>query len=244
MTHKKTRQLIILNAFIVILNIALFSNALLGLKLFTGPLPQIAIAWGAILISLIVFIKGNSEILRKREIRLLTQNIQSLDGCIPVFKEALHNGDVFDDNIRKNIDQINRFKRKQDTIKDLLTQKFSPNELSYRKFTSVLQDVDSVVYMNMRGILNKIAAFDTAEYETMQRRGIHDDRFSQEKWDIYNEYIRFVDVATRTNEDIILKLDKMLLEISRFNTLGDSDIQKLPAIIEMDELIKNAKLYK
>ena len=42
----------------------------------------------------------------------------------------------------------------------------------------------------------------------------------------------------------MLKLDKMLLEISRYNSLEDGDVRKLPALAEMDELIKNAKLYK
>ena len=43
----------------------------------------------------------------------------------------------------------------------------------------------------------------------------------KEKLDIYNEYIDFVDNATRTNEEILLKLDKILLEISKYNSLEE-----------------------
>ena len=61
---------------------------------------------------------------------------------------------------------------------------------------------------------------------------------------IYNEYIDFVKKATIMNEEILLKLDKILFEVSKYNSLEDGEVKELPAIIEMDELIKNAKLYK
>jgi len=243
MSPKKKRQLIILNAAIILLDAALFSNALLGLSLFAGSALSVSLAWTAVVASVFAFFKGNSMILNKHETRLLLQNINSLESCVSVFEEAIHNGDVFDENILKNIEQIKRFRRKYDTIKDILLQKFSAGEMSFQKFDGVLTDIEKVIYMNMRSILNKISAFDMEEYETIQKKGFYGE-FSQEKMNIYNEYIDFVNNATKTNEDILLKLDKMLLEISRYNSLEDGDIQKLPAIVEMDELIKNANLYK
>ena len=242
MSPKRKRQFLILNLFIIIVNIVIFSKPILGLALFSGTALSIGIAWTTIVASVIIFFKGNSVLLKKEETRFLAKNIHSLSDCISVFEEAIHNGDVFDEDILKNIKQIKRFNRKNNTIKDILLQKFSSNELSFQKFSSVLQDVEDVIYANMRSILNKISAFDIDEYESLQKG--KKNEFSEEKMYIYNEYINFVNNATNTNEDILLKLDKMLLEISRYNSLEDGDIQKLPAIIEMDELIKNANLYK
>jgi len=244
LSPRKIRQMILLNAAIVIVNTVLFSNALLGLSLLSGSALSISVAWTVILGSVFAFFKGNSAILNKPETRLLLQNINSLDSCISVFEEAIHNGDVFDENILKNIEQIKRFRRKQATIKDILLQKFSESEMSFQKFSGVLQEVENVIYMNMRSILNKISAFDMDEYESMRKKMSHDYKFSQEKMDIYNEYIEFVNNATDNNESILLKLDKMLLELSRYNSMESGDVQKLPAMIEMDELIKNANLYK
>ena len=244
MRPRRIKQLILLNSAIVLFNIALFSNALLGLALFSGSALSISIAWTALLGSVFVFVKGNTQIISRPETRILLQNVNSLDSCVAVFEEAIHNGDVFDENILRNIEQIKRFRRKHDTIKDMLLQKFSAEELSYQKFMGVLLEVENVIYMNMRSILNKISAFDVAEYEAMQRKGFHDDALAREKLGIYNEYISFVDRATKTNEEILLKLDRMLLEISRYSSLDDGDVRRLPAIIEIDELIKNASLYK
>ena len=244
MDSKKRWQFIILNSAIILINIALFSNALLGLSLVAGTVASVSLAWIAVAFSAAAFFKGNSLIMKTKEIRFLTQNINTLSDCIPVFKEAVNNGDVFDDNIHDNIEQIRRFTRKYDTIKDMLLQKFSAEEMSFQKFNDVLKEVEKVIYMNMRSILNKIAAFDIAEYGALQYNEFQGDELTQEKINIYNEYIDFVSGATKTNEEIILKLDKMLLEISRYNSLEGGDVNKLPAIIEMDELIKHAGLYK
>ena len=244
MSNKKKKKFILLNLSIILVNVLLFSNAFAGLGLFTGSTLTISLAWTAVVLSAVLFVTGNKELLKTKETRFLMQGIQSLEDCVPVLKEAMQNGDVFDENITKNLEQVKRFKRKYGTIHDLLKQKFSVNEMSFQKFNGVLQAVENVVYMNMRSILNKIAAFDMEEYESMQRRGFQEDALSREKREIYNEYIRFVTEATSVNEDILLKMDKMLLEISRYNTLEGGDVQSLPAMIEMDALIQHANLYK
>ena len=244
MSSRKRMKLIILNTAIVLANIALFSKALLGLSLLAGTALSISVAWTSIAASAFAFIRGNSLLLKQPETRLLLQDVNSLESCVAVFEEAIHHGDVFDEDILKNIEQIKRFRRKQATIKDILLQKFNTGEMSFQKFNGVLADIENVFYMNMRSILNKISAFDIDEYEAMQKKGFRADEMSHEKMAIYNEYIVFVKNATKANEDILLKMDRMLLEISRYNSLEDGDVQRLPAVIEMDELIKNANLYK
>jgi len=245
MNPKKRRSFFLLNGAIVIINILLFSKAFLGLDFFGGTTLSVSAAWTAALISVIVLIGGNNRILGKKEPpHLLAQKVYTLNDCVAALRKALHHGDLFDDNIHKNIEQIERFKRKGSTIKNVLLQKFSANEMSFHKFSGVLQDVENVICMNVRSILNKITAFDIEEYGAMQRERLPDDELARQKMVIYNDYIDFVSNATMTNETILLKLDQMLLEISRYNSLEDGDVQRLPAMIEMDELIHNVKLYK
>lgn len=216
----------------------------LGFSLFSGNILTIGLSWFEIIASIIIFMKGNLYILRKNEMHLLAKEIQSLDDCTSVFEEAIHNGDVFDENIVKNIEQIKRFSRKRDTINDILKQKFSIEEITYQKFSDVLKEVEKIFLVNMRSIINKISAFDIEEYESTFGNKKSKPNISKEKMDIYNQYIEFVNNSTNINEEILLKLDKMILEISQYNTIDGGDIKKMPAIIEMDELIKNAGLYK
>ena len=244
MSAKKKRQLILLNLAIIIINIILFSNVFLGFSLFKGTVLSIGISWVTVLLSIGAFVKGNMSILKNDEMLLLAKDVKTLDDCVSVFEEAIYNGDVFDENIKKNIDQIKRFTRKYNTINDILLQKFSSDEMTFQKFSDVLKEVEKVIYMNMRSIINKISAFDMEEYENILKNKIDRKTIPQEKLDIYDKYIQFVNESTNINEEILLKLDKMILEISQYNTIDGGDIKKMPAIIEMDELIKNAKHYK
>lgn len=244
MSAKKKRQLVILNAIIIIVNIAMFSNMFLGFSLLEGTVFQLCISWLTVIASVVVFVKGNLSILKNEEIHVLARDVKTLEDCTSVFEEAIHNGDVFDNNIKKNMEQIKRFTRKYNAIKDMLLQKFSADEITYKKFMSVLNDVQKVIYMNMKSIINKMSAFDVEEYEGIVGNKANQKFISQEKMDIYNTYIKFVNEATDVNEEILLKLDKMVLEISQYNTIDGGDIKKMPALMEMDELIKNAKRYK
>jgi len=244
MIPKKKIQLLLLNSAIVLGNVCLFSNALLGVSLVSGTALSMSLGWSAVVGSFYAFVKGNSMIMKKSETRGLIQNINSLESCVAVFEAAIRDGDVFDDHMLKNIAQIKRFRKKQATINDILLQKFSSNEMSFQKFSGVLQEIENVIYMNMRSILNKVSVFDEDDYNQIMQGEWSGSKFSQEKMEIYEDYIKFVDNATMTNENILLKLDKMLLEISDYNSVDSDDIQQLPAVAELDELIKHAKLYK
>ena len=56
MRPKKRMQLLILNGTIIAANIALFSNAFLGLSLFAGTALTMSLAWGAIVASGAAFV--------------------------------------------------------------------------------------------------------------------------------------------------------------------------------------------
>jgi len=245
MSPKKIFQLFLINLLIIIANVSVFSKAFLGFSLLFGSTLSMSVAWFTLLGSITSFAYFNRRILlTQNNYSIISQKINSLDDCVEVFEKAINNGDTFDDDILKNLSQIKRFKRKMNTIVEILQQKFSVEEITYQKFDNVLNEVEEVLYMNMKSILNKIAAFDIEEYESLQKRNFPPNEVSEEKMNIYRDYISFVQNATKTNEDILLKLDKVLLELSKYDSLEGEQIQELPAITEIDELIKNAKLYK
>ena len=61
---------------------------------------------------------------------------------------------------------------------------------------------------------------------------------------MYEEYITFVKDSVEDNEEILLKLDKVLLELSKFNSLDDGELENMNAIKDVDELISKINLYK
>ena len=61
---------------------------------------------------------------------------------------------------------------------------------------------------------------------------------------MYEQYVSFVRESTEDNEQILLKLDKVLLELSKFNSLEDGELENMNAMKDIDDLITKIKLYK
>jgi len=145
------------------------------------------------------------------------------------------------------LDQIERLQKKNKTIRDILLQIFSSSEMSYNKFDAVIAEVEKIFFLNIRSILNKLNAFDEEDYDFVRKEheaGAFSEQFMEDKFKVYSEYINFVKAAAEDNEQILLKLDRLLLEISDLNCLESGQLEQMDGMIEIDNLIKQAKYYK
>ena len=98
--------------------------------------------------------------------------------------------------------------------------------------------------MNLRGIINKLNVFDEEEYnQILNKQTQFSRRIVDEKKKIYKEYIAFIEHSIEDNEQILLKLDQLVLEFSKFNSLEEKEIERMPAMQRIDELIGKAKFY-
>lgn len=144
-------------------------------------------------------------------------------------------------------DQIERLQRKNKTIRDILLQVFSASEISYSKFDAVIADVEKIFFMNIRSIINKLNAFDEGDYNFIRKKseaGDFSEQFMKEKFKVYDEYIAFMKAAAEDNEQILLKLDKLLLEISGLNSIESGQLEQMAGMIEIDNLIKQTRDWK
>lgn len=246
MRAEKILKIAGLNTGIAMLDITLFSPGLLGLQL--GGASVFATAFGAtvIIMSGIGLVLGNYKLLFQKEKIIQTNEIKSVMDCIDALEQNREKK-TFSNDIAAILEQIERFQKKKNTIKDILLQKFSSTEISYSKFNGVILEIENVFYINVKSIVNKLNAFDEEDYNLIRKKNM-DTKFSkefiQEKISIYNEYINFVKASTEDNEQILLKLDKLLLEISKLNSLEDGEIENMSAMKEIDELINKTKFYK
>lgn len=65
-----------------------------------------------------------------------------------------------------------------------------------------------------------------------------------EQLKIYNEHISYVRGLVEMNENILTKLDGLLLEISKLDDLNEEELEKMAAIQEINSLIEQTKYYK
>ncbi|MFB3765310.1 MAG: hypothetical protein ACE14P_08690 [Methanotrichaceae archaeon] len=245
MDRKKLIKLLSLNLGIAAANIITFSPGLIGIELGASAL---ATAFGStfIFLSGAGLIYGNYKLLTGSENVIPTNKIMTVEDYIEALN--IHKGlKTFEEIIDLLFDQIERLQKKNKIIRGILLQIFSTSEISYKKFDMVLVEVEKIFFMNIRSILNKLDAFDEEDYNFIRKKhevGAFSQQFMEEKFKVYNEYITFVKAATENNEQILLKLDKLLLEISGLNTVESDQLEQMAGMIEIDNLIKEAKYYK
>ncbi len=153
---------------------------------------------------------------------------------------------TFEETVDLLLDQIERLKKKNKIIRDILLQNWSAS-IAYKKFDAAISEVEKIFFMNIRSIINKLKAFDEEDYNFIIKKreeGAFSKQFIEEKFRVYDEYITFVKAATEYNEQILLKLDKLLLEISDLNCIERDQLDKLPGMIEITNLIEQARQYK
>lgn len=244
MQKKKIIKLAVLNVIIILINIILFSNAFVGIDFSGGSILSRSIGYVVIIMSIVVFIVGNYNILRIEQKEVEPQyEIKSLEDCKPAINFHIRDKDVFDNQLDFILNQIDGFTNKKSTIDKILLQKFTPEEMSYRNFQNVLFQVEDMMFNNIKSIVNRISAFDEQEYLKLQKHATMSET-SRSRLNIYQEYIDYVNQALESNEQILLRLEHLLSELSKLNSFESGEIEQLPAMREIDDLINKAKWYK
>lgn len=246
MRNSKFISLIKINSAIVILNIVLFSPGLLNIEIGGRSIFKTALGVTIITMSIIIFIIGNYSILMKEDNDINIYKVVTSDDCIEALNENKYKK-IFSSDIDILLEQIDRIENKVDTIEDILIQKFSISEMSYKKFNYVILDIKNLFYVNIKSIINKINIFDQNEYKKINKRinnETNQNKILIEKINMYKEYITFVKNAIEDNEEILLRLDKVLLELSKFNSLDEGELENMSAMDNIDDLISKIKLYK
>ena len=246
MTMQKNQivKMLILNISIAAVNVFVFSDGLMDLDFGDSPMDT-ALIVAVVFVSLGVFGYGNYALLGNQPKSKSLMNPETSEDCILTLRN--NRVKTFTKETETILLQTDRFTSKKVTINDILMQKFDPGEMSFNKFDGAVNEVEKVFYMNIKSILNRLNAFDEGDYLLIRRPSAakkFSESFIQSKLAIYQEYIDFVKEAIEDNEEILLKLDKLLLEISKFNSLEDGEVENMSAMKEIDELINKTKYYK
>ncbi|CAI6080754.1 hypothetical protein [Cohnella sp. JJ-181] len=225
-------------------NILALSPAFGGVTI-GGSAFETALGVTLLIASAIALIYGSYNWLYKTPIVLTTRPIKTRED----FASALApfgRSRVLAEDISAALEQMDRMDKKKATLLKVLHQRFDPTEMSFSKFSSVADEVENLFYLNIKSVLNRLGVFDEAEYERVMTRksARYSPKLLQEKTDFYNAYMSYIKHAIGTNEEMLLQLDKLLLEISRLDSIEPGDIERMPAMVEIDSLIKQTKYYK
>lgn len=244
LTDNKYIKLLGIIVGVVVVNILVLSPGFIGVTIGESALTT---AFGVTLlfVSALVLVYGSYVLLFKQPVVIPIKQIKTHEDYVEALNQY-RRVKALGMDITLALEQLDRMIKKKDTLLNVLNQRFEPTELSYKKFASVVQEVEKLFYLNVRSILNRLNVFDESEFESVMNN--KSTRFSrellQEKTNVYNEYLSFMKSSLGSNEEILLKLDKLLLEISRLDSFEPGDIENMPCMQEIDSLIKQTKYYK
>ncbi|MFS0724585.1 hypothetical protein [Paenibacillus sp. 1P07SE] len=229
--------------------VVVLSPGLLGLDLVAGGTMERAAGITVLVMSGLVLLYGTYQLLLRPEPPAVTVKVGELRSHEDYAAALDAYGAV--DGLQKEMehgrDQLRRMSVRRRSLNALLAERFEPGELSYTKFMRVIQEVEQLFYRNIRGMLNKLDVFDAADFRNFAKRhqtSSFSSRLVQEKTGLYREYMAAMSGYLEANEEILLKLDKLLLEISRLSSSDYRNVEEMPCMREIDALIKHTKLYR
>ncbi|WP_276357907.1 hypothetical protein [Cohnella caldifontis] len=244
LTTAKWMKLLSLIIGAAIFNIIILSPGFVGITIGENALST-AIGVTLLLASALAVIYGCNMILMRKPVHIQAKLPQSYDEYPEALRRFRRIVGVEDD-IALILEQIERIRKKKETLFNVLNQRFAPEEMSHKKFASVTEEVEKLFYLNIRSLLNRLSVVDERDFERAMAR--RKTRLSpdvlQERATLYNDFLAFLKNCVDTNEEILLKLDKLLVEISNLDSLSPGDIENMPGMQEIDLLIKQTKLYK
>ncbi len=249
-------KILLLNLGIALLNVILFSKGLVGLT-FTRGAVTTALAVTAVVMSLIAFGYGNYTLLFSEP---KTQPVKFLKGTefstSKEYIDALSDAkgkNVFDECIDNAIEQVYRMDDKDKALDSILEQFFEPQEITFTRFQNAIDSVKAIFFNNIKKMINRMMIFDYKDYKKLVQK-IHYSRNVNgvgvnskavgDQLKIYNEHISYVYGLVEMNENVLTKLDKLLLEISKLDDLDEQGLENIAAIQEINDLIAQTKYYK
>ena len=249
MAKDRLIKMVAFNVALSLANVMLFSRAFLGIDFSAQNALETALGAMAIVMSVSLFGYVNYRLLLpppKPALPLLTDDrLSTLDGCADALALYVKNNvDTFAADLKTAIRQIERMKKKKQTIHDILLERFSDTEMSYAKFEGAVAGVENIMLLNTKSLLHRVMAFDEEEYEDALGSGAGGGRLAEKRRAILREYTSFVSRSVEDNEEILLRLDELILEVSKLGDLHDGAVDNLPAMREIDALIGDTKWYK
>ena len=256
MSKKQIIKLICLNLGIIAANIVLFSQGLVGLTL-GGDALLTALGVTEIVMSLVGFGYGNYTLLFKEPsqpsvLLFKAGELTETKDYVAALEER-RDKKIFEPEINSAVEQIYRMQDKDKALDSILAQYFSPQEMTYTRFQTIITSVQEIFYNNVKKMLNRMIIFDYKDYlkvlEKLNKSPVVDGVKVSSKsvgaqLKIYNEHIYYVRALVEMNEGILVKMDSLLLEISKLDDLDREGLEHIAAIQEFNELIEQTKFYK
>lgn len=223
MKKNKIIKIIIFNICLVLIDIILFSEGLIGLKINDINVLKKSLAITLIFMNVICFIYINYKLLNSKAIKH-DYNLNKIDNNTDYVNiiSKLMNKKYYNNLLKLTLEQLNRINKKQKSLDYMLFQKFGEEE-NGENFKKAIKDISESFFKNIKKIINIVSIFDQEEYNYLLERYKTLENIPIERKQLYEENDKYLKEIIKTNEEILLILDKLLIEMSKIGDIQESD---------------------
>lgn len=245
MLHPRIKGVLLTVVGVTVGNIVVFSPGLLGLS-FTGGAFSAAISAAVLVGSIgLLFIKLKPLILPQYDDTppIDVDNLKSHKDymtAIEVFKFS----NAFSREYKAVVSHLHQMDSRRTALLDILNDRFDPTELTYKRFHTTFLSVEKLFYANIKSILSKLKMLGSNATYAGYDSEMSSPEVIKQRESIRLEYRENIKKFVSFNEEILLKLDRLILEISNLGVTDLSSIENLACLRDIDSLINHTKLYK
>ena len=128
-------------------------------------------------------------------------------------------------------------------IKEIILQRFGTDGLSYDKFVAPVDSVQQFLVSRTQSLVAKMTVFDEEEYASRITELMKANRVAEAATyiDLEQEYKVYAEATLKSFDDAIIKLDRLVLEISK---ISEKDVDSAMNIMhDLDSIIDDTKFY-
>lgn len=231
-------QRILINIALILLNVLVFSNTFIGIKVYFSGIISIIAGFIVILFSVFVFIKINfSGFLGRYCLKHLYKKddteIKTLNQCNTVLKAYMANNEYgfFNDGLTDLTNNIVQFAAKSNSVKKVLVKSFENTEITYKKFSATIVSAEEAIIAHIGILATRLAIFKGSAYT--DKRSV-----------LYDEFAKYLSNTMAYLDELNTKMDKLLIELTKLNTISFEKHCPSGAANELQSLADSIKWYK
>lgn len=237
MSKKQIENILKLNIPIIIINVIVFSDGLLGLKLTSLNILEVSIALTILIISVGLIVYGNYKILFKKiDSTLIDSNkLKQPKDWIDIF-EYYTNQKLTVNYTKLCIEQIEVIEKRLDQLDITLNNLFSQGDITYAEFSGVIENSKEIFINNLKKILTHLNLISTQ----IERKFTFESQTSRDEKIMQN--LSYIKTLTDNNEEILSELYNLNFELGKLNSSDDAE--NLEILETLKKLVDNVQLYK
>ncbi len=156
----------------------------------------------------------------------------------------IKNRKLFGKDIKYIRGQVSRMLKKVKVLNEIITSRFQQGDITYNRLSDNIKEIEGIFYFNIIQIVHKLEAFDEKEF--LHTDNNIDQKLEKQRSRVYLAYKDGIEQGILDNDQILIKLDELIIEFSRLvskdNNLTNKGVSR--AMNKIDELIQISRYYK